>query len=56
MTEIIRRVNASTHTITMKKDGKVVGGITGVVSPDGKVQTIHRKIDGCEETTVYDKQ
>jgi len=56
MTEIIQRVSSSTHKITTKKDGKVTAEITGTVSADGKVQTIHRKLDGCEETTVYDKQ
>jgi hypothetical protein len=56
VTEIIQRIDASTHKITTKRDGKVTAEIIGAVSPDGKVQTIHRKVDGCEETTVYDKQ
>ena len=52
----IRRIDASTHTITMKKDGKVTTNIKAKISPDGKVQTLHRSSGGCEEIMVYDRQ
>jgi hypothetical protein len=54
--QAIVRIDASTHKIINKKDGKVVGEITAVVSPDGKVQTNHRVAGTCDETMVFEKQ
>jgi hypothetical protein len=56
VSQAIVRVDASTHKIINKKDGKVVEEITAVVSPDGKVQTNHRVFGTCDETMVFEKQ
>ena len=52
----IVRVDASTHKIITKRDGKVVQEITAVVSPDGKLQTNHQVVGACEETLVFERQ
>ena len=56
VTQAIIRVDASTHKIITKKDGKVVEELTAVVSEDGKVQTNHQVFGTCEETLVFEKQ
>ena len=56
LTQTIQRIDASTHKITTKKDGKVVVEIISTVSPDGKVQTNHRVEGTCDETQVFEKQ
>jgi hypothetical protein len=53
---MIQRIDASTHKIITKKDGKVVVEIVSTVSPDGKVQTNHRVEGTCDETMVFEKQ
>jgi hypothetical protein len=56
VTEAVQRVGATTHKITQKKDGKVVGEITGVVSSHGKVMTNHRVFGACDEMLVFERQ
>ncbi len=51
--EIDQRVNEFTRKITQMRDGKVTGGFTSTVSPDGKMMT--NAGDGGT-TRVYDKQ
>jgi hypothetical protein len=55
-TETVLRVDASTHQITAKRDGKVTGVITSTTSPDGKVMTNHRTGSAGEEILVFDRQ
>jgi len=55
-TEIVLRVDASTHKITSKRDGKVTGEIISTVSPDGKVMTNHRSGSVGDEILVFEKQ
>jgi len=56
VTQTIQKIDASTHKITTKKDGKVVVEIISTVSPDGKVQTNHRVEGTCDETMVFERQ
>lgn len=56
VTQSIQRIDASTHKITAKKDGKVVVETISTVSPDGKVQTNNRVEGTCKETMVFEKQ
>ena len=53
VTEISQQVNASTHKITQKRDGKVLDELTSVVSPDGKVMT-NRWTNG--DVLVFERQ
>ena len=55
-TETVLRVDASTHQITDKRDGKVTGVLTSTISPDGKVMTNHRTGSAGESTLVFDRQ
>lgn len=52
-TETDVRVDASTHKVIDKKDGKVAGELTATVSPDGKVMT-DRLTTG--EIQIFEKQ
>jgi hypothetical protein len=56
VTQTIQRVDASTHKIITKENGKVVTETTATISPDGKVQTNHRIHGTCDETMVFDRQ
>jgi len=58
---VLKRINASTVTITRKKSGKVVQTVTRVLSPDGKVLTTTTKGTDAKgrtinNVTVYDRQ
>lgn len=57
----LRRINANTVQVTMKKDGKALVVVTSVVSKDGKTRT--SKFNGKDEAghpvhnvAVYEKQ
>jgi hypothetical protein len=54
--ETVQRVDASTLTVTFKKDGKMAGELTVVVASDGKVHTVHRVTGTCDETMVFERQ
>jgi hypothetical protein len=49
--EIDQRVNESTRKITIMRDGKVTGGFTSTVSPDGKMMT-----NAGDSVLVFDRQ
>jgi hypothetical protein len=51
--EIDQRVNEFTRKITQMRDGKVAGGFTSTVSPNGKVMT---NAGDSGTIRVYDKQ
>ena len=56
-----KMVNSNTWDFDLKKDGKVVGHVHRVVSPDGKTLTVHNtgmQLSGAQgdETLVFDKQ
>jgi hypothetical protein len=55
-TEISQLVNASTRKITQKRDGKVVGEITSMLSSDGKLMTNHRRNGKVEDVLVFERQ
>lgn len=55
-TQSIQRVDASTHIITLKKDGKILSKTTATISADGNVQTNRRTSDSCEDILVFDRQ
>lgn len=55
-TQSMQRVDASTHIITFKKDGKIVSKTTATISADGNVQTNRRTFDSCEEILVFERQ
>lgn len=57
----LKRVDANTVEVTMKKDGKVLVKVTSVVSKDGKTRTstFHGKDEAGKDVhnvAVYDKQ
>lgn len=56
----IKRIGTNKFSASLKKDGKVIGTSTSVVSNDGKTITLTGKgtVDGKEvsSTQVYDKQ
>ncbi len=57
----VKRVDANTIEVTMKKDGKTLVTVTSVVSKDGKTRTstFHGKDEAGKEVhnvAVYDKQ
>jgi hypothetical protein len=56
----IKRVSSNKFSATLKKDAKVVGTSTSMVSKDGKTTTLSGKgtVDGkaVSSTQVYDKQ
>ena len=57
----LKRVDANTVEVTMKKDGKVLVTVTSVVSKDGKTRTstFHGKDEAGKDVhnvAVYDKQ
>jgi hypothetical protein len=57
----LKRINASTVEVTMKKDGKTLVTVTSVVSKDGKTRTstFHGKDEAghtVHNVAVYDKQ
>jgi hypothetical protein len=54
--ETVQRIDASTFTVTFKKDGKVAGNLTVVVASDGKVHTVHRVAGTCDEMLVFERQ
>jgi hypothetical protein len=54
--ESVQRIDASTTKVTIKKNGKVTGELTVVMSPDGNVHTVHRVVGTCDETLVFEKQ
>lgn len=56
-----KQVNANTLSMTLKKDGKVVGSGKIVMSADGKSRTVTTSVNGADgkkvtATAVYDKQ
>jgi ABC-type sugar transport system substrate-binding protein len=60
-TVLAKKVNANTWNFVLKKDGKTVGHVHRVVSPDGKTLTVHNtgvsvSSTSTDETLVYDKQ
>jgi hypothetical protein len=57
----VKRINANTVEVSMKKDGKVMVTVTSVVSKDGKTRTstFHGKNEAghtVHNVAVYDKQ
>ena len=54
-TEICQQLDASTHKVTQKRDGKTVSEFTSTVSPDGKVMT-NVRTGGGAGTLVFEKQ
>ena len=60
MTETCEVVNANTMRCINREDGKVIGGTTIMISPDGKALTgrFTQNRDGKQisEVRVYDKQ
>ena len=55
------KIDANTWDFDLKKDGKVVGHVHHVVSPDGKTLTVHNtgaKLSGAtgDETLVFEGQ
>ena len=60
-TTLGKKIDASTWDFDLKKNGKVVGHVHRVVSPDGKTLTVHNtgvQLSGAtgDETLVFDKQ
>jgi hypothetical protein len=60
-TTLGKKVDANTWDFDLKKDGKVVGNVHRVVSPDGKTLTVHNtglQLNGAtgDETLVFDRQ
>jgi hypothetical protein len=53
--EICQYLDASTHKITQKRDGKVISELVGTISADGKVMT-NRRIGSREGTAVFERQ
>ena len=56
-----KKVDANTWDFELKKDGKVVGHVHRVISPDGKTLTVHNtgtRVSGAtgDETLVFDRQ
>ena len=54
-TEICEFLDASTHKVTQKRDGKQVSQFTSTISGDGKVMTNVRSGTGAE-TLVFERQ
>jgi hypothetical protein len=57
----IKRITSHKYSATLKKDSKIVGTSTSVVSPDGKTMTLtgkgtDAKGKAVSSTQVYDKQ
>lgn len=60
-TTFAKKVDANTWDFELKKDGKVVGHVHRIVSPDGKTLTVHNtgmQATGAvgDQTLVFDRQ
>ena len=53
--EICEFLDASTHKVTQKRNGKFFSEFTSTISPDGKVMTNNRT-GNREETLIFERQ